>query len=101
MSEKNSLLQGKMAHHFLRYVSLNVLSMLGLSLYVLADTYFIANGVGTRGLAALNLVLPVYSFVNGIGLILGMGGATHFSMAQGQGNHSRGSVLFSQRRLAG
>ena len=101
LSEKNSLLQGKMAHHFLRYVSLNVLSMLGLSLYVLADTYFIANGVGTRGLAALNLVLPVYSFVNGIGLMLGMGGATHFSMAQGQGNHSRGSVLFSQMLLAG
>ena len=34
---------------FFKYVSLNVLSMLGVSLYVLADTFFVANGVGGTG----------------------------------------------------
>lgn len=62
------------------YVSRNVLSMLGLSLYILADTYFIANGVGPYGLTALNLALPIFNLINGLGLLLGMGGATLFSL---------------------
>ena len=58
----------------LHYISMNVCSMLGLSLYILADTYFIANGVGSDGLVALNIALPAYSVVNGTGLLLGIGG---------------------------
>lgn len=69
---------------FVRYVSLNILSMVGLSAYILADTYFIANGVGADGLVALNLALPVYSLIHGSGLLLGLGGATRFSIALGK-----------------
>lgn len=81
---------------FCKYVSFNILSMLGLSLYILADTFFIANGVGNKGLVALNLVLPIYSLMNGIGLLLGIGGATRFAMARGQGEKERYSVIFMQ-----
>ena len=31
---------------FLHYVSLNMLAMLGTSCYILADTFFVANGIG-------------------------------------------------------
>ena len=61
---------------FMRYTSLNVLGMVGLSCYILADTFFIAKGLGSNGLAALNIAIPVYSFVHGCGMMLGMGGAT-------------------------
>ena len=44
---------------FAKYVSLNVLGMLGLSCYIIADSYFIAKAQGTNALTALNLVLPV------------------------------------------
>ena len=48
---------------FIRYASLNVLGMFGISLYILADTFFIANGVGADGLTALNLqFLPIIFF---------------------------------------
>lgn len=67
---------------FIKYVSLNVMGMIGLSCYILADTFFIAQGVGANGLTALNLVLPVYSVINGIGLMLGMGGATRFAISK-------------------
>ncbi len=67
---------------FAKYAFLNVLGMLGLSCYILADTFFIANRLGANGLTALNLALPVYSFVHGSGLMLGMGGATKFSICQ-------------------
>lgn len=72
-------------HHlkatFIKYVSLNVFGMIGLSCYILADTFFISQGVGANGLTALNLALPVYSLIHGTGLMLGMGGATRFSVS--------------------
>ena len=64
---------------FVKYSSLNVLGMIGLSCYILADTFFVSKGLGTAGLAALNLAIPVYSLIHGSGLMLGMGGATPVS----------------------
>lgn len=48
---------------FFRYVSQNILGMIGVSAYILADTFFIAQAQGADGIAALNLVLPVYSLI--------------------------------------
>lgn len=64
--------QPSLLSEFTKYVSLNILGMLGLSCYILADTFFVANGIGTDGLAALNLAIPVYSFIHGSGLMVGM-----------------------------
>ena len=59
---------------YLRFVSQSVLGMLGLSVYILADTFFIANYIGADGLASLNLALPIYGIINGTGLLIGIGG---------------------------
>lgn len=67
---------------FVRYSVLSVLGTLGVSCYILADTFFVARGLGTEGLTALNLAIPVYNLIHGSGLMLGMGGATLFSAAQ-------------------
>ena len=58
--------------------------MIGLSCYILADTFFIANGLGANGLTALNLAIPIYSLVYGSGLMLGMGGATRYAVSGGR-----------------
>ena len=70
---------------FVRYCSLNVLGMLGLSGYIFADTFFVAQGLGADGIAALNLAIPIYSIIHGCGLMLGIGGATKFSVLGGRG----------------
>lgn len=80
---------------FFRYASANVLGMLGLSCYILADTFFISLGVGADGLTALNLALPVYSAVRGCGLMLGMGGATRYSIYQGRADRETTDAIFS------
>ena len=49
---------------FAKYTSLNVLGMIGLSCYILADTFFVSKALGANGLAALNLAIPIYSFIN-------------------------------------
>lgn len=59
---------------FVKYSTLNVLGMLGLSCYILADTFFVARQLGSNGLTALNLAIPIYSFIHGSGLMIGMGG---------------------------
>lgn len=84
-----------------RYIVLNVLSMAGMSLYLLADTYFVANGVGQQGLVALNLAIPIYSFVTGIGMLLGVGGATQYAISTGRGEQERGSRIFTQTLAVG
>ena len=60
---------------FARYVSQNILGMLGFSFYILADTYFISRAEGADGIAALNLVLPLFSLINAIGAMIGVGSA--------------------------
>ena len=80
---------------FTKYVSFNIFSMLGLSCYILVDTYFIANGIGENGLTALNLALPMFSFINGIGLMLGIGGGTKFAIAKATGKKEEGSRIYT------
>ncbi len=36
--------------NFVRYVFLSILGMIGLSCYILADTYFVAKGLGGQGI---------------------------------------------------
>lgn len=74
---------------FLKYTSLSILGTMGMSCYILADTFFIAQGLGTDGLAALNLAIPAYNFIYGIGLMLGMGGAIKFAILKSQGNQKQ------------
>lgn len=69
---------------FIRYTTLSVLGTLGVSCYILADTFFVSKSLGPNGLAALNLAIPVYNFIHGTGLMLGMGGATKFSIYRSQ-----------------
>lgn len=80
---------------FMRYTILSVLGILGVSCYILADTFFIAKGLGTDGLAALNLAIPVFNFIYGIGVMLGMGGATRFSVCKSQGKKTETDKIFT------
>lgn len=79
---------------FFKYTGLSMFSTIGMSCYVLADTLFIANGVGTLGLTALNLVLPIYNIIFGIGIMLGTGGATRFSIFMSQGQQKAKDYFF-------
>ncbi len=78
------MVEQSLLRSFFRYVSMSICSMLAISCYVLADTYFIAGGVGSAGLAALNIVIPAYMVISACGLLLGMGGATLFSIEIGR-----------------
>ncbi len=92
---RSILRNGACLREFLRYTTFSVLGTLGISCYILADTYFIAKGLGSSGLAALNLAIPVYNLIYGSGLMLGMGGATMFSIYSGRGEKNLANVIYS------
>ena len=81
---------------FLKYVSANVLGMIGYSCYILADTFFIARGIGAAALAALNLVLPAYSLMNGTGLMIGMGAASRYTISSTKPEGTLHRTIFTQ-----
>lgn len=86
---------------FLKYVSANVLGMIGYSCYILADTFFIARGIGADALAALNLVLPAYSLMNGTGLMIGMGAAARYSLSAAQPQDKVHRTIFTHALYLG
>lgn len=86
---------------FSRYVALNVLGMLGISCYILADTFFVANALGADGLAALNLAIPVYNFIHGAGLMLGIGGAARFTVLRSRGEDGAARAVFTHALVLG
>ncbi len=84
---------------FMKYSSLNVLGMLGLSCYILADTFFVSKALGSNGLTALNLAIPIYSFINGSGLMIGMGASTKYSIFKSQGNKEKSNETFTNATI--
>ena len=86
---------------FIRYVSQNMLGMLGMSLYILADTYFISKAVGADGITALNLVLPVYNLIFAIGAMIGVGSAIRFVIERNKKNPEAESYFFHALLWAG
>lgn len=80
---------------FIRYVVLNIFGMMGISFYILADTFFVAKGLGSDGLTALNLAIPIYSVVSGLGMMIGMGSGTRYSILKGEQDNERGNHVFS------
>ncbi len=87
--------QASCFREFTRYTALSVLGTLGVSCYILADTYFVSKGLGTNGLAALNLAIPIYNFIYGTGMMLGMGGATCFSIFKSQGRPDQADRVYT------
>lgn len=84
---------------FIKYVSLNMLGMLGISFYILADTFFIAQALGPNGIAALNLSIPVFGIMHGFGLMLGLGGATRYKILLSRDNQMQAKRVYSQTLL--
>lgn len=80
---------------FCRYVSCNVLGMIGLSCYILADTFFVARALGSDGLAALNFTIPAYTAMSATGLMLGVGGATRSTLLRSRQSEREANAVFT------
>lgn len=81
--------------NFIKYISFSTLGTLGMSLYILADTFFISHGLGTQGLTAVSLTIPIYNLLNGTGIMLGMGAATQYAILRGNRQYDKANRVFT------
>ena len=75
----------ELKQQFFKYVFQNVAGMIGISVYILADTFFISLHSGANGITVLNLVLPMFGLIFAIGSMIGIGSATRHAIKKAQG----------------
>ena len=80
---------------FVKYVSFNILGQIAYSCYTLADTFFVSVKTGTNGMTALNLAFPVFCIMSGIGLMLGIGGGTRYSILKSRKENHIADEVFT------
>lgn len=73
-----------------------IVAMVLTSLITVVDGYFIGNYVGERGLAAVNLGLPVIYLFLSVGLMVSVGGVAIAGMSYGAGDTQACNQVFRQ-----
>lgn len=73
----------------------SILAMLATAVNILCDTIFISQGVGKEGLSALGIAIPIYNVYNAIALLIGIGGATLYSINMGRKQKEKANEVFS------
>ena len=68
-----------------KYIFPSILAMTGVSLYILADTFFISVAAGADGICALNLILPIWCLLFAFAAMIGTGAATRYSIVKASG----------------
>lgn len=89
------LLNDRIGKIFPRYLLACMGSALIVSVYSLVDMIMVGQYEGPAGSSALAVVMPVFTIVNSLGLLFGIGGAVLMSVARGRGNAEESNVFFT------
>jgi len=81
---------------FIKYAIPSVLGMLAISSASIIDGLFIGNYVGSGGLAAINLAIPIFSIIFGLALMLGIGSCVVSGKLLAEGKNQAASEIFSK-----
>ena len=100
MKQTYDLLKDDVKSLFFRYLLPSISATLVTSIYVLADTVIIGKGIGEEAVAALNLVLPLFTVFFGTGLLFGVGGSIQMCLSRAKGNFAEGNSYFTTGFLA-
>lgn len=90
-----NLLDDPVRKVFLNYLIPSVSATLVTSIYILADTMMIGRGIGPEGIAALNILLPLYNMFFGFGMMCGIGGSVLFCFSRGRGEETEARGYFT------
>ena len=70
------------------------IGILVMSVYFIVDSIFVGRFVGTAGLAALTVVMPINFLISSMGMAIGVGGASVISRALGADNEDHACRTF-------
>lgn len=70
------------------------IAVLVMSIYMIVDTIFIGRYVGTAGIAAVTVVMPIIFTISSIGMAIGIGGSSVISRALGANREEHAQNTF-------
>lgn len=87
---------GKIPRLFAEIFFPTLLGMIFNALITIVDGIFVGRGVGPDGIAAVNIIAPLYMVVTGLGLMFGIGASVVSGVAMSQSDNVKASVNVSQ-----
>lgn len=90
------MIKGNITLVFFYHAIPNVLGMLALSSSGIIDGIFVGNIVGDYALASINIIMPLFSFLIGVGIMFSVGGMVRCGKYIGEGNHQAANEVFSK-----
>lgn len=73
------------------------IGILIMSIYGIVDTIFVGRWVGSLGIGAITIVMPITFLISSIGMAIGVGGASIISRALGRGEPELASATFGSQ----
>ncbi|NND05872.1 MAG: MATE family efflux transporter [Saprospiraceae bacterium] len=75
------------------------IGILVMSIYGIVDTIFVGRWVGSMGIAAITVVMPITFLIGALGMSIGVGGASMISRALGRGDRSSAYQVFGNQMV--
>lgn len=97
----NPALEGNPVSGYLKFAVPSVIALLALSAAPIIDGLFIANYLGVKALAAVNLIIPVFTIAFGVSYMIAIGGAVSAGKLIGEENKQAASDIFSKTIIVG
>lgn len=85
---EEQLRSGRIAPLFRKYAIPGVITLLFVGLQTIIDGIVLGNFVGANALASVSLILPCYSFIAALAIVMGVGCQTLISINLGRGNRA-------------
>lgn len=80
---------------FLTYITPSVLSILIVSLYMVVDALFVSRYAGTLAMAAVSIIMPLFSLCFGVGIMMAAGSSAVIGIEIGEGKTETARRHFS------
>lgn len=87
---------GSIRKLFIKQLIPNTLGMVFGALFIIVDGIFVGNGLGSDALAAINIVVPIFTIMTGIGLMFGMGAAIIATIHLSRGKRNSANVVITE-----
>ncbi|WP_444911550.1 MATE family efflux transporter [Microbulbifer sp. PAAF003] len=100
MSAQNPALSGRIVKTFFYYVLPSIVGLVAITSANLIDGFFVGNTIGTDALAAITLMIPYFTLLIAIAIMLAIGGAVSVGKAIGEKDPKTANAIFSQSLIA-
>ena len=100
MSNNNPALSGRVFGTFFYYVLPSIIGLVAITSANLVDGIFVGNAIGSHALAAITLMIPYFTLLIAVALMLAIGGSVSAGKAIGENNSKKASDIFSQALIA-